>query len=135
MVPTAITRRPAARHLDRTGDGNPREEDLLERYRFHVALQALLRGMLGEQARVQSVLNFLSGNTQLDEASFNQVRDALGVTRPTAQAAIDTLVERGDLVEVTGRERGRVYHAPGISDAVYGDVATTDESRTVGYDA
>ena len=46
----------------------------------------------------------------------------LGVTRPTAQAAIDSLVERGDLNEITGRERGRVYEAPRIFDAVYGPV-------------
>jgi hypothetical protein len=46
----------------------------------------------------------------------------LGVTRPTAHAAIDALVERGDLHEVTGREGGRVYEAPRIFDAVYGPV-------------
>ena len=35
---------------------------------------------------------------------------------------IDALVERGDLHEVTGRERGRIYEAPRIFDAVYGPV-------------
>lgn len=58
----------------------------------------------------------------------NRVRDVLGVTRPTAQAAIDALVERGDLVEVTGRERGRVYQAPRIFEAVYGDVTIPDDN-------
>ena len=42
----------AARHLDRDADGRFREAELLERYRFHAALQGLLRGMLGEQARL-----------------------------------------------------------------------------------
>jgi hypothetical protein len=46
----------------------------------------------------------------------------IGVTRPTAQAAIDALVERGDLIEVTGRARGRVYEARGIFEAAYGPV-------------
>jgi hypothetical protein len=46
----------------------------------------------------------------------------LGATRPTAHSAIDTLVERGDLREVTGRERGRIYEAPRIFDAVYGPI-------------
>ena len=45
-----------------------------------------------------------------------------GVTRPTAQAAIDALVEREVLVETTGRERNRVYEAPAIFEAVYGSV-------------
>ena len=36
----------------------------------------------------------------------------LGVTRPTAQAAIHSLVERGDPHEITGRERNRIYEAP-----------------------
>jgi hypothetical protein len=46
----------------------------------------------------------------------------IGVTRPTAHSAIDVLVERGDLVETTGRERNRVYEAPAIFEAVYGSV-------------
>ena len=48
------------------------------------------------------------------------------MTRPTAQAAIDALVERGDLAKTTGRERNRVYEAPGIFDAVYGAVDVPD---------
>jgi len=100
-----------------------------------VELQRGLRDELLGEGRPNSVVRLAEQLFATPIVTANQVRDALGVTRPTAQAAIDTLVERGDLVEVTGRERGRVYHAPGISDAVYGDVATTDESRTVGYDA
>jgi hypothetical protein len=49
------------------------------------------------------------------------VGKAIGVTRPTAHSAIDALVERGDLHEVTGREPGRIYEAPRIFDA-YGAV-------------
>jgi Fic family protein len=61
----------------------------------------------------------------------NQVRAFLGVTRPTAQAAIADIVERADLVEFTGRERGRVYHDPRIANAVYGDVATADDDESL----
>ena len=50
-----------------------------------------------------------------------QAASLLGVTRPTAHAAIDALVERGDLVEITGRERWRIYEAPRILEAVYGE--------------
>jgi hypothetical protein len=51
-----------------------------------------------------------------------RVESLLGVTRPTAHAAIDALVEPGDLVETTGGERGRIYEAPRIFNAVYGSV-------------
>ena len=42
------------------------------------------------------------------------------MTNPTAQHAIDALVERGILVEATGRRRNRFYFAQGIYDALYG---------------
>ncbi|MCE7885285.1 MAG: hypothetical protein DYH08_15745 [Actinobacteria bacterium ATB1] len=41
---------------------------------------------------------------------------------PTAHAAIDALVERGDLVEITGRERRRIYEAPRFFEAVHGSI-------------
>lgn len=44
----------------------------------------------------------------------------LDVTYPTAQAAINQLVERGELVEATGRQRDRFYMANRIFEAVYG---------------
>jgi Fic family protein len=43
------------------------------------------------------------------------------VTPPTAQKAIDSLVDQGILTEVTGQKRNRVYLSPKIMDAVYGD--------------
>ena len=50
----------------------------------------------------------------------------LGVTRPTAHAAIAALEERGDLREITGRQRRRLYEAPHIFQAVYGPVEFED---------
>jgi Fic family protein len=75
---------------------------------------------------------------QADSASTNVVRAAqhlfttpyvsatslttgLGVTFPTAQACIKTLVKRGTLVELTGGKRNRIYYAEAIFDAVYSD--------------
>jgi len=55
-----------------------------------------------------------------------RVESMIDVTRPTAQAAIDALVARGDLVEVTGRERRRIYEAPAIFAAVYGSMDVAD---------
>ena len=69
--------RSAAHLLDgRTGQPG-REAELLDRYRFHMAVQGLLRGMLGEQSRLHGVLNFLQNNQQMNEADINQVRDML----------------------------------------------------------
>lgn len=45
----------------------------------------------------------------------------LGVSFPTAQAAINTLIERGDLAEATGRTRNRYYFSAAVFDALYGD--------------
>jgi Fic family protein len=52
------------------------------------------------------------------------------VTAPTAQKAIESLVDQGILTEVTGRKRNRVYLSPRIMDAVYGlpdDAASSAE--------
>lgn len=53
----------------------------------------------------------------------------LDVTYPTAQSAILTLVERGDLVEATGRRRNRFYMANRIFEAVYGDAPELEQSN------
>jgi Fic family protein len=87
-----------------------------------VELQHGLREELLSEGRPNSVVRLAEQLFATPIVTANRVRDVLGVTRPTAQAAIDTLAERGDLVEITGRERGRVYQAPRIFEAVYGDV-------------
>lgn len=67
-----------SRYLDGGNDaGNSHETELLERYRFHTALQDLLQGMLGEQARLQAILNAIAQNTQLSQKDFEQVRKVL----------------------------------------------------------
>ena len=50
----------------------------------------------------------------------NVVRE-LGVTAPTAAKAIALLEDRGELEEVTGRSRGRIWSAPKVFEAIYGD--------------
>jgi Zn-dependent protease with chaperone function len=67
-----------ARRLDcADGQENGRETDLLERYRFHLLLQGLLQGMLGEQGRLQAIVGVLSQNPQLPEADFRAICNAL----------------------------------------------------------
>ncbi|HVK15178.1 MAG TPA: M48 family metalloprotease [Gemmataceae bacterium] len=69
-----LAHRAIAGHLDATGE---REAELLRRYKFHTDLQGLMRGMMGEQARLQSIVTFLSGQTQLSNEDFEEVRRLL----------------------------------------------------------
>ena len=77
-----------ARLLYRATDAVHRETELLERYRFHMAVQRLLQGLLGEQSRLQAIISFMSNQQQLNEADFSAVRDGLGEIH---QALIDNL--------------------------------------------
>jgi len=78
-----------AHHLDRIeGKERSRETELLARYRFHLASQVLLQRMLGTQARLQAVLGVVSGNSQVSQETFVQVRTALDEAQ---QALLDIL--------------------------------------------
>ncbi len=87
-----------------------------------VELQHQLRDELLAEGRSNSVIRLAEQLFSTPIITANRLRDTLGISRPTAQTAIDTLVERGDLVEVSGRERNRVYQSARIFEAVYGDV-------------
>jgi len=92
-----------------------------------VELQHQLRNELLNEGRPNSVIRLAEQLFAAPVVTAARVEASIGVTRPTAQAAIDALVERGDLVEVTGRERRRIYRAPHIFDAVYGTVDIEDQ--------
>ena len=87
-----------------------------------VELQAHLRGELLDEGRPNSVVRLAEHLCSTPVITAARAQKMLDVTRPTAHAAIDALVERGDLVEITGRERGRIYEAGRIFEAVYGPV-------------
>lgn len=87
-----------------------------------VELQHVMRDQLLDEGRPNSVVRLAEHLYSTPVLTAVRVAAVLGVTRPTAHAAIEALVERGDLTEVTGRERGRIYEAPRIFDAVYGPV-------------
>jgi Fic family protein len=92
-----------------------------------VELQAEIRSDLLDEGKPNSVVRLGEHLFATPIITAAGVESALGVTRPTAQSAIDALVERGDLVETTGRARGRVYEAPRIFEAVYGPVDLPDD--------
>ena len=87
-----------------------------------VELQHQLRNELLEEGRRNTVVRLAEHLFSVPLTTPVRAEQVLGVTRPTAQAAIEALVERRDLVEVTGRGRGRIYEAPRIFKAVYGTV-------------
>lgn len=87
-----------------------------------VELQHQLRNQLLDEGRPNSVIRLAEQLFATPVVTAARVEAMVDVTRPTAQAAIDALVERGDLTEITGRTRGRVYEAGAIFEAVYGPV-------------
>lgn len=78
--------------------------ELLERYRFHLALQELLQRMLGEQNRLNAVLNALMNNQQLSSEDFQAVRDALESIRQSTDECQEQARElrTPDLTNVPG---------------------------------
>ncbi|MEX2100858.1 MAG: Fic family protein [Acidimicrobiia bacterium] len=103
-------------------------KDAEERTVRLVELQHQMRSELLDEGRPNSVVRLAEHLFSVPIITAPRAETLLGVTRPTAHAAIDALVERGDLVEITGRERGRIYEAPRIFQAVYGPVEV-DETR------
>ncbi|MEZ5202964.1 MAG: Fic family protein [Acidimicrobiales bacterium] len=93
-----------------------------------VELQHDLRSELLDEGRPNSVIRLAEQLFSVPVVTTARVESMIGVTRPTAQAAIDALVEREVLVETTGRERNRVYEAPAIFEAVYGAVDVAESS-------
>lgn len=93
-----------------------------------VELQHQLRNDLLAEGRSNSVVRLAEQLFSVPVVTAARVESMIGVTRPTAHSAIDALVERGDLVEMTGRERNRVYEAPAIFEAVYGAVEVPEST-------
>jgi Fic family protein len=96
-----------------------------------VELQHEMRNELLDEGRPNSVVRLAEYLFSMPVVSAARISQILGVTRPTAHSAIEALVERGDLEEVTGRERGRIYEAPRIFDAVYGSVDLPEPDRSL----
>jgi Fic family protein len=91
-----------------------------------VELQHALRIELLDAGKRNSVIRLAERLFSTPVVTAASVESMIGVTRPTAQAAIDALVDRGILVETTGNQRNRVYDAPAIFESVYGPVNVPD---------
>lgn len=84
-----------------------------------VDLQSSLRDRLMKDRYSVNTLKLAEQLLDRPYITAMQAESSLDVTRPTAQQAIDNLVEVGVLREVTGRRRGRVYCAPEVLKIVY----------------
>lgn len=87
-----------------------------------VELQQQIRGELLEARRSATVQRLAELLFDQPYLSAKRVQRDLGVTNPTAQAAIEALVELGIVREITGRRRNRFYFADRIFDAVYAEL-------------
>jgi Fic family protein len=85
-----------------------------------VELQSAMRNELLEEKATTNVVRTAELLFTTPYISASSLAATLGVTYPTAQSAITTLVARGDLTETTGRRRNRFYFATRIFEAVYG---------------
>lgn len=62
--------------------GDRSDQQLLDRYRFHLGLQGLLRPLLGEQAQVNAALAYVSNkSTELAPEEFQEMAHILGNAR------------------------------------------------------
>lgn len=94
-----------------------------------VDAQAQLRAKLLDQGRSLTVIRLAGILFSSPYVTAPDLVRQLGVTFPTAQRAIETLVEEEVLLELTGRSRDRLYYSPTIYAAVYGDLDRRRESE------
>ena len=96
--------------------------DAEHRTRRLVRLQSDLRNQLLDEGRPVSVLRLAEHLFTRPLLTARKTAELIEASVPTANAAIRTLIERGDLEEISGKERFRLYHAPAIFEAAYGPV-------------
>ncbi|MCY3538630.1 MAG: Fic family protein [bacterium] len=87
-----------------------------------VSLQARLRDRLLTEGSTGSVLRLADYLFSRPMVTASMVAKGLQVSVPTANAALGSLVERGDLEEISGKQRHRLYQANEILEAAYGPV-------------
>lgn len=86
-------------------------------------LQHELRVELLEGGATHTALRLAERLLGLPYVTVSRLAEELGVAFPTAQRAVDDLVDSGVLEEITGQQRHRVYLSRRIMDIVYGSVA------------
>lgn len=85
-----------------------------------VDFQQQTRDELMQAGATMTTMRLAEGLLAQPYITARNVERRLGVTFPTAQKAISSLVERGVLEETTGQSRNRVYHSPRVFEVAYG---------------
>lgn len=92
-----------------------------------VDLQRNIREELLEAKATNTTLRLAESLLDRPFVTAKRMTKQLDVSFPTAQKAIDALVEHDILAEVTGQKRNRMYLSRRIYDAVYGEVSDEGE--------
>jgi len=95
-------------------------KDAEERTVVLVDLQRDIREELLNDRATNTTLRLAESLLDRPYVTAKRVQQQLEVTAPTAQKAIDALVDHEILMEITGQKRNRMYLSPRIMDAVYG---------------
>ncbi len=85
-----------------------------------VDLQRSIREELLEHNATNTTLRLAESLLDRPYVTAKRVTQVYDVTFPTAQKAIDALVDHGILEEITGQKRNRMYASPRLLAAVYG---------------
>lgn len=93
-----------------------------------VELQHRLFNTLLAEKRPASVVRLAEHLFTFPWITPSRTAQVLDVSRQTAYTAIYTLIERGDLIEAGNRKRNRIYMAPHIYEAVYGEIEPDDDA-------
>ncbi len=97
-------------------------KDAEERTVRLVDLQTELRETLLQENMPSNVIKLAELLFATPVLTVKMVEKLLDVSNPTARRVIDTLTTRGTLEEASSRKRNRVFRAPQIYEAVYGDI-------------
>lgn len=93
-----------------------------------VDLHQMTRNELLAEKRPNSVVRLAENLFNLPFVTARSVANTLQVSPPTAYSAINALVDRGDLVELGQRSRNRIYQAPHIFEAAYGQLPADQDN-------
>lgn len=105
--------------------------DAEERTVMLVDLQRDIREELLNDRATNTTLRLAESLPDRPYVTAKRVQKQFDVTAPTAQKAIDALVDHDILTEITGQKRNRMYLSPRIMDAVYGSVGRENEPAGV----
>lgn len=94
--------------------------DVIERINRLGSLQAEYQSLLHSARSSALLLKLLDELFAHPAITARRACEVFGITHRAAQDNINRLVDKGLLVEITGRKRNRVYVAPGIIEAVEG---------------